>query len=63
MEYTNTDVVPENGEYRCTACGDVQEFEAGDDFTLCDSCGNENAGWDGTRSKGAEEGLSEDEVV
>ena len=60
MEHTNTDLVPENGEYRCTACGSVQEFESGDDFTLCDACGDENAGWERSGSETAEEGLGEE---
>ena len=61
MEHTNTDLVPESGAYRCTACGGAQEFEVGDDFTLCDLCGDENAGWELVSSEAAEEGLGEGE--
>lgn len=63
MEHTNTDLVPESGEYRCTACGEAQEFEVGDDFTLCDACGDENAGWERVISEVTEEGLGEEESV
>lgn len=61
MEYANTDVVPASGEYRCTACGDAQQFEAGDDFTICDLCGDETAGWEplGEPETGTEVGESE----
>lgn len=57
MEYANSEVVPESGEYRCVSCGDAQEFEADDDFTVCDSCGDENAGWERVEQKSVEEGL------
>ncbi len=44
-EYAATDVVPNTAEYLCTACGEATEFEVGDDFSTCGSCGDENAGW------------------
>jgi hypothetical protein len=44
-EYATTDVVPVTREYICTACGEATEFEAGDDFAVCGSCGDEEAGW------------------
>lgn len=44
-EYATSDVVPATGEYLCTACGESTEFEAGDDFSPCGSCGDENASW------------------
>lgn len=57
MEFTNTETVPTTGDYRCTSCGEPQMFEAGDDFVVCDACGDEGAAWEGTRSEAAEEGL------
>lgn len=57
MEFSNTDHVPASGEYRCTSCGEVQEFEADDDFSLCEACGDEGAGWEGLAEGTAEEGL------
>ncbi|MDP3685413.1 MAG: hypothetical protein Q8R32_01110 [bacterium] len=61
MEYANTDAVPENGVYVCTSCGDTQEFEAGDDFVICENCGDESAGWGPQTPEAAEEGLGEEE--
>lgn len=60
VEYANTDTVPESGEYRCTSCGDVEEFELDDDFTLCDSCGDENASWEPTGEKKVVENPEDD---
>ena len=60
MEYANTDSVPESGVYICISCGDTQEFEAGDDFAICDACGDEGAGWEPQAAEGAEEGLGEE---
>jgi len=60
MEYSNSDSVPEGGSYACTSCGRVQEFEGGDDFTICDACGDDTAGWEPRWSEAAEEGLSEE---
>ena len=60
MEYSNTEAVPETNEYRCTGCGDVQEFEGGDDFTLCDTCGDEAAGWEVVGSGEDEETLKDE---
>ncbi len=57
MEFTNADTVPESGEYRCTSCGEPQQFEGGDDFVLCDACGDEAAGWESLASDTVEEGL------
>lgn len=59
MEFSNTETVPTSGEYRCTACGNTQEFEEDDDFTMCDACGDETAGWESVSRGSAEEGLSE----
>lgn len=61
MEYSNTDQVPESGVYLCTSCGDSQEFEADDDFVICDSCGDEAAGWQPQATEASEEGLGEEE--
>lgn len=58
MEHSNTETVPTSSEYRCTGCGETQEFEAGDDFTICDLCGDENAGWEPLAGEGAEEELA-----
>jgi ribosomal protein L37AE/L43A len=44
-EYATTDAVPRTGEYLCASCGETTEFEASDDFSVCGSCGDENAGW------------------
>lgn len=55
MEYSNTEKVATSSEYRCTGCGEAQEFEAGDDFTICDLCGDENAGWEPVGGEGGEE--------
>ena len=63
MEYANSDTVPEGGEYRCTSCGTSQEFEAGDDFAICDACGSETAGWERVVEGAAEEGQGEQENV
>lgn len=57
MEFSNADAVPDSGEYRCTSCGAVQPFETGDDFTICDECGDESSGWEsavGAREEGLE---------
>lgn len=61
MEYANTDAVPDSGVYLCTSCGDAQEFEAGDDFVICENCGDESAGWEPRAPEAAEEGLGEEE--
>lgn len=45
-QYTTSDAVPNTGEYVCASCGEMTEFEKGDDFSVCGSCGDENtAGW------------------
>lgn len=45
-QYDITDHVPKTGEYVCAACGEISEFEEGDDFSPCDYCGDEEgAGW------------------
>lgn len=61
MEYANSDIVPEGGEYRCTSCGAAQEFEASDDFTICDDCGDEAAGWERVAKEESAEELGEEE--
>lgn len=60
MEFANTDAVPTSGEYRCTSCGDLQEFEADDDFTVCDSCGAEDSGWEPLGTEEAEAHTEDD---
>lgn len=60
MEYANTDAVPESAAYVCTSCGETQEFEAGDDFVICDFCGDESAGWEPPATETAEEGIGEE---
>lgn len=64
-EYAVTDVVPQTGEYLCTACGETTEFEAADDFAVCGSCGDENAGWTPVVDEGGEtkEQPSEEDVT
>lgn len=62
MEYSNTDTVLEGGEYACTACGNVQEFEGGDDFSICDACGDDTAGWERKASASVEEGLGDEDA-
>lgn len=57
MEFTNAETVPTTGDYRCTSCGEPQTFEGGDDFVVCDACGDEAAGWEGSASEAVEEGL------
>lgn len=44
-EYAITDVVPHTGEYLCASCGEPTEFEAADDFAVCESCEDETASW------------------
>lgn len=61
MEFSNADAVPESGEFRCSACGAAQQFEAGDDFTICDECGDESAGWESAATSLGEEGLEKEE--
>lgn len=63
MEHANTDTVPESAEYRCTGCGDAQEFEGGDDFTICEMCGDEAAGWEAVPSEAASEGVEESDLA
>jgi hypothetical protein len=61
MEHANSDTVPEGGEYICTSCGNVQEFEEADDFSICDACGDDTAGWEQKVPEVVEEGLGEEE--
>lgn len=61
MEHANTDSVPDSGVYQCTSCGETQEFEADDDFVICDACGEEAAGWQPVTAEVSEEGLGEEE--
>lgn len=60
-EHSNTAVVPDGGTYKCTSCGNTAEFEVGDDFTICDACGDDTAGWEPQAAEVVEEGLSEEE--
>lgn len=62
MEYSNAEVVPETNEYRCTGCGTVEVFEEGDDFTLCDACGDEAAGWEIVGSDSDDESLKDESL-
>ena len=46
MEYKIGDMVPKTGKYQCSACGNVQVFEKGEEFTDCDAClGGDEVSW------------------
>ncbi len=44
-EYEISDTVPKTGEYVCSSCGEISEFELDDDFSVCAFCGDEDAKW------------------
>lgn len=44
-EYSISDSVPKTGEYVCSSCGEISEFEGEDDFTVCSLCEDSDASW------------------
>jgi hypothetical protein len=44
-EYEISDTVPKTGEYVCTSCGEMSEFENDDDFSICTFCEDEEGKW------------------
>ncbi len=44
-EFALTDTVTKTGEYVCTVCGEMTEFEEGDDFAACESCEDQSGAW------------------
>jgi RNA polymerase-binding transcription factor DksA len=55
QEFSNSEKVPRTDYYRCSTCGSEIEFEKGDDFPICDSCGDQEANWELLSSSQEEE--------
>ena len=44
--FQNGDKVPRAGKYKCGICGDVWDFEVGEEFPECEACYDPNATWE-----------------
>jgi len=44
-EYDISDTTPKTGEYVCSSCGEMTEFERDDDFSVCPFCEDDNGKW------------------
>jgi hypothetical protein len=44
-EYDISDTAPKTGEYVCSSCGEMSEFENDSDFAICTFCEDEDGKW------------------